>query len=521
MKKGHIHLAPTPSDIDVPPWLSVEEEGPPDDGYLLKNAVGKHRQTDTGNAKILAELAGCDLRYCPTAKGDSWMVWSGTNWVPDDLKRTHLLAKMVAKVRWIESEQAWEDWRAAKDGIATDADPKELEKAAKKADAWAARSEMSIGVRGTVDMALSEPDMGVLADKWDADPWLFNAQNAAVNLVDGVGRPHRREDYATKVGGAARVFGADCPKWKAFLDSVFDGKKDIISYVQRWCGYCLTGSTKEHIMLILWGGGSNGKSTFVETIRHVMGSYAVMTRAETLMAKQNQGIPNDIAALASARLVTASETDRGKHLAEGTVKEITGGDTVTARFLNKEFFSFKPMFKLMLTTNNKPTIRGTDNGIWRRIHLLPFTVRFEGDAKDPMLGDKLKEEAAGILEWMIEGCEKWQLHGLLPPEAVTAATETYKKEQDTLAEFIETCCELKTGDGDTKADVYKAYVKWAEDAGEHPMKQRTLTTALEERGWLESKNRAEGRRWDRWKLKIGALPVAQAKPDYRRPYYNN
>lgn len=514
-----LYVAPPPDDSDIPPYLLDQEEGPPEDGYLLKQAVGKHRMTDTGNGKILAELAGCDLRYCPTAKGDSWMVWDGTHWVPDDLKRAHLLAKMVAKVRWIEAEHAWEDFEAAREGIATEADPKELEAAAKKADAWAARSEMSIGVRGTVDMALSEPGMGVPSDKWDADPWLFNAKNMAVNLETLVGRPHRREDFATKAGGTERVFGAKAPLWEKFLNSVFDGKKDIISYVQRWCGYCLTGSTREHIMLILWGGGSNGKSTFVETIRYVMGSYAVMTRAETLMAKQNQGIPNDIAALAGARLVTASETDRGKHLAEGTVKEITGGDTVTARFLNKEFFSFKPLFKLMLTTNNKPTIKGTDDGIWRRIHLLPFTVSFKDKQKDPQLGQKLREEAAGILEWMLEGCELWRLHGLCPPEDVTKATDSYKKEQDTLAEFIEECCEKLTSGEIPKGDLYKAYVKWAEDNGEHPMKQRTLTTALEERGWLEAKSRKDGRKWEGWTLKAGALPEPPKQP-FRREHWN-
>ena len=520
MKKTHIHAVPPWTDDDAPPHLLEEPEGPPEEGYLLQAAVGKHRQTDTGNAKVMAELAGCDLRYCPTAKGDSWMIWQDTHWTPDDLKRTHLLAKMVAKVRWIEAEYAWSAVADAKEGLMGDADPKELEAVAKRADAWAARSEMSIGVRGTVEMALSEPDMGVPADKWDADPWLFNAKNMAINLKNGAGRPHRREDFATKVGGANRSTGAKAPLWEKFLSDVFDGKKEIISYVQRWCGYCLTGSTQEHIMLILWGGGSNGKSTFVETIRHVMGAYAVTTRAETLMAKQQTGIPNDIAALAGARLVTASETDRGKHLAEGTVKEITGGDTVTARFLNKEFFSFRPLFKLLLITNNKPTIKGTDDGIWRRIHLLPFTVSFKDSQKDPLLGEKLKAEAVGILEWMIEGCEKWQIHGLAPPETVKAATNAYKKEQDTLAEFIEECCVKDSTTATTKADVYKAYVKWAETNGEHPMKQRTLTTALEERGWIEAKSRAEGRAWDGWKLVEGALPEPP-KPPYSKYQYNN
>lgn len=507
MAHRNLHVVPPPEDSDIPPqFLESEEEGPPEEGYLLSRSVGKHRQTDTGNGKILAELAGADLRYCPTAKSDSWMIWAGTHWEPDELKKVHMLAKLVAKVRWTEAEHAWEDYHAAREGIATDVDPKELEKAAKRADAWAARSEMAIGVRGTVEMAMSEPGVGVPSEKWDADPWMFNAKNTAINLETLVGRPHRREDYATKVGGTDRVFGAQAPTWAKFLNDVFDGKKEIISYVQRWCGYCLTGSTQEHIMLILWGGGSNGKSTFVETIRHVMGKYAVMTRADTLMVKQNQGIPNDVAALAGARLVTASETDRGKHLAEGTVKEITGGDTVTARFLNKEFFSFKPLFKLMLTTNNKPVIKGTDDGIWRRIHLLPFTVSFKEGQKDPMLGEKLKAESVGILEWMLEGCEMWRLHGLRPPEVVIAATANYKKEQDTLAEFIESCCEKVTGEEVAKADLYKAYVKWAEENGEHPMRQRTLTTALEERGWLEAKSRRDGRRWDGWKLKEGTLP---------------
>jgi len=485
-----IYQLPARLDYDGPPPAELPEYEEPADLPV--------HLTDTGNARIMVQAHGQDIRFSNVAKGDGWHVWDGAKWIFDEKCQAEQWAKQVAETHWdkvIELEDQYPN------------PSKDEEKMINGYRAHAKRTECKVGIQGTLFALRSEPNIAVSADQWDADHWIMTAKNASINLKTGDIYPHKRTDYSTKQAGAAIAPSTDCPTWTKFLDEIMasatgEQRPQLVSYLQRLCGYCLTGSTKEQIFCILWGKGSNGKSTFIEVIRHVMGDYAETTRPETIMAKDRSAIPNDIAALAGARLITTAETNKGTRLNEGLVKELTGGDTISARFLNKEFFDFNPVFKLMLLTNNRPIIKGTDEGIWRRIHLIPFEAHFskENGNIDKDLKSKLIDEADAILSWMVQGTRLWLEEGLSPPKEVTAAVDAYRKESDILAEFIEEKTKKDATSSIPKADLYRTYTAWCDTNGEHPMKQRTLTTALEERGWVEAAGRASGRSWSGHKL---------------------
>jgi putative DNA primase/helicase len=261
----------------------------------------------------------------------------------------------------------------------------------------------------------------------------------------------------------------------------------VISFVKRYAGYTLTGITRERLLAILYGFGKNGKTTLVELLRDVMGDYATNTDTETLLINRYQGVGNDVAALKGARFVSAAEVEQGRRLAESKVKQLTGRDTVTARFLFGEPFNFTPEFKLWLSTNNKPVIQGTDDAIWDRIRLIPFTQRFDGERQDPKLPEKLHSELAGVLAWMVEGCMEWQEHGLGEPETVRAATDQYRAEMDTLAAFIEDRCVVREDAVAPATPLWKQYQLWCDDAGEKAGTQKVFGMRLRERGFVNDK----------------------------------
>jgi putative DNA primase/helicase len=253
--------------------------------------------------------------------------------------------------------------------------------------------------------------------------------------------------------------------------------------VRRFAGYSLTGSTRERAFAILHGTGKNGKSTLVELLRDALGDYAANTDTETVLRKRYSGVSNDVAALKGARFVSAAEVEQGRALAESKVKNLTGSDTVTARFLFAEPFDFRPEFKLWLSTNNKPVIHGTDDAIWGRIKLIPFTRRFEGAQADAELPEKLRAELPGVLVWMVRGCLEWLRDGLGEPEAVRKATGDYRTEMDSLAAFVEDECVVRPDAWCKFADLYAAYVRWCEDSNEAAEKKRQFGMRLTERGF--------------------------------------
>jgi putative DNA primase/helicase len=260
------------------------------------------------------------------------------------------------------------------------------------------------------------------------------------------------------------------------------GRTRLTAFLQRLAGYCLTGDTSEQALFIFHGGGANGKSTLVNALIEALGGYAKASDVEVILSQKQRAHPTERAALKGARLVSMSEPDRGRRIAEGLVKQLTGGEALEVRRMREDPWTFTPEFKLLLATNHKPEVRGTDYAIWRRIHLVPFDVRIGPEAQDKNLSAKLREELPGILAWAVKGCLAWQREGLNPPAEVREATEAYRAEMDVLEAFIGECC---TEEKHTKAkagDLYRAYCEWCERSGERAETQRSFGMRLTERG---------------------------------------
>jgi putative DNA primase/helicase len=324
---------------------------------------------------------------------------------------------------------------------------------------------------------------------------ILTVANGTLDLHTGALREHRRADLATKLAPVAYSPDATAPTWGAFLDRILPDH-DVQEFVRRAVGYSLTGETGEQVLFLCWGTGANGKTTFIETIMAILGDFALKTPAETLLAKRDNTIPNDVAALRGARFVAAVESEDGRRLAEVRVKELTGGDSVSARFMRAEWFTFKPVAKLWLATNHRPVVRGTDEAIWRRIRLIPFNVTIPGPERDPTLPAQLRAELPGILRWAVDGCMAWQHKGLGAPAAVLAATRSYRAEQDVLGAFIAERCLLAPERWVSSASLYAAYRNWCEDSGEHAATQRALGLALRERGFEDAREgKARSRGW--------------------------
>jgi putative DNA primase/helicase len=269
----------------------------------------------------------------------------------------------------------------------------------------------------------------------------------------------------------------------------------LIRFVQKAVGYSLTGSTDEQCLFILHGSGANGKSTFLNTISTILGDYARQTPTDTLLVKRGDGISNDVARLHGARFVSAMEVENGRRLAEAQVKQLTGGDLMAARYLYQEFFEFRPQFKLFMGVNHTPVIQGSDHGIWRRLHVVPFTVTIAKEDQDKRLVEKLHTERSGILRWAVEGCVAWQAEGLEPPRAVADATHEYRAEMDVLARFLAEECVIGPDQRVATGLLYAHFREWCDLADESPVSQRALAIALKERGFTPGRNNRE-RFWE-------------------------
>ena len=438
--------------------------------------------TDLGNAMRLVALHGEDLRYC-YAWG-KWLVWDGKRWVIDDVGQVEFLAKDT--VRNIYAEAARETSESRRREIAK----------------WALSSESRQRFSAMVALAQSEPGIPIKHDELNRNRWLINCLNGTLDLRTGELKPHDRADLITKIAPVEYRMGAPCPNWLSFLNMIFEGNQDLIAFVQRAVGYSLTGITDERCMFILWGKGKNGKSTFLETIGRMMGDYAEKTTAETLLTTRQTNIPNDIARLQGARFVRASESEHGRYLAEARIKEMTGQDMIAARFLFSEWFSFIPEFKIWLGTNHKPVIRGTDEAIWDRIKLIPFTVRIDNPKPRREIDAMFSEELAGIFSWAVEGCMEWQDHGLGVTEEVRKATAEYRYEMDNIGRFIEECCEVGEYFRTPSSELYEAYKAWAEDVGVEVLSSQSFGRRLTELGFEAQRNTTGQKKWMRQGIRI-------------------
>jgi P4 family phage/plasmid primase-like protien len=442
---------------------------------VLAAAVRRYHLTDYGNAERLVAQHRDDIRYSYVA--DSWYVWSGSHWTDESRALIKRRAKETVRRIYREVELA-----------ASDDEATAIVK-------HASRSEAAERLNALVALAQSEPGIPVAPTEFDTDPFLLNVANGTIDLRTGELRPHRRTDLISKVIPLAYDPDARCPRWEQFIAEITANRPALGGFIQRAIGYCLTGDTRERAFFVGYGHAKAGKTTFYETIAAMLGPYAAHTAVQTLLTKRDQDRPaNELAALRGTRFVSASEPAEGARLDVALVKALAGQDPITARFLFKEFFTYRPAFKVWLLTNHKPIIRETHQAIWDRVKLIPFDVRFYGpddpdaptDAprQDPALAEVLRGELPGILNWAIAGCLLWQRDGLGVPEEVRAATAAYRTEMDILGAFLVDRCVVAEGARATAATLYAAYASWCETSGEDKKSKIDVGKALAERGFV-------------------------------------
>lgn len=346
----------------------------------------------------------------------------------------------------------------------------------------ALRSESSAGVSNMQRLAKALEAVAIRADVLDPDPWLLTVLNGTLDLHTGKLLPHDPEHLITKLAPVVYDANAQSELWEAFIRDVTSGDDELAAYLQAAAGYTLTGRTSEHAVFFIYGPSATGKTRFTSALKDMLGDYAIQTAFETFLAKRyGGGGSNDIADLAGARLVLATEADRGRKFAEATLKQLTGGDTIRARQLYERNFEFKPMFKLWLAANDAPKVNNDDDAIFRRMNIVPFTRIVPTELRDKDLGDKLAtpELRSAILAWAVRGCSAWQSDGLRVPKVVSEATTQYRDEQDPLQFFLDEWCELTPGYSISKAQLWQAYVEWAKaDSLRFPLTRREFTTRI-------------------------------------------
>jgi putative DNA primase/helicase len=401
-----------------------------------------------------------ELRFDHAA--GSWFRFDGNLWRREETKLAHHYARQLATSM-------------------ADDDPKA--KPLRKVNVWEA---IERGARTARELAI--------AGGWDPDPWLLGTPRGTVDLRTGVLRPGDPADHIARLTAAAPVPlerfdpSRDCPRWLDFLDEALGGDADAIRFFRMWCGYGLTGETKEHALVFVYGRGGSGKSTAINTMADILGEYSITVDTSTLTAQKHEAHKQEIARLDGARLAWASETEKGRAWAENRIKSLTGGDKITANFMRQNSFEFTPQLKLTIVGNNAPTLTSVDEAVKRRFIILPFD--HPPEKKDADLPAKLKAEWPGILSWMIEGCLDWQAHGLFRPEVARRATEAYFAEQDIFAQWIEECCETGEHIADTTANLWESWNSYALEIGEHPgNRKRSFPETLSQRGFEAIKNR--------------------------------
>lgn len=402
--------------------------------------------TEHGLAKAFIRQYSQDWRYC--AGWGKWLSWKSARWCPDErLYISHLVREVCS---------------AASD----------------KATARPLMAKLASGSTfAAVERILrTDPTLASAADEWDADVWLLNTPGGVVDLRTGLLREHRRRDHFTKITVATPQ--GDSPAWQAFLQDISGSDTQLISYLQRMVGYCLTGVTHEHALFFLFGTGANGKSVFLNVLSTILGDYAAHAPMDAFMETRSERHPTELAGLRGARFVSSLETEQGRRWNESKIKSITGGDKISARFMRQDFFEYTPQFKLLIAGNHKPSIRNVDEAMRRRLHLIPFTVTIPSEKRDKQLTAKLLEERNGILAWAIEGCLAWQRDGFHLPAQVVTATEEYFEGEDALGRWLEERCIIATSHRTKVSALFADWREWAENAGEYVGSVRRFSDLL-------------------------------------------
>jgi putative DNA primase/helicase len=404
--------------------------------------------TEDGVALAFLNRFRDQLRYCHHT--GAWYQWKGGIWRREETKLAFSWARQVCRE------------------VARTADAEDRLKATLARAATAAAVER---------FAQSDRAFAVTSKIWDRDLWLLGTPGGTVNLRTGERRLAQQGDFITKATAVVPGLQTECPTWLAFLEQATAGDAALVRFLQQWCGYCLTGSTREHALLFIYGPGGNGKSVFLNTVAAILGDYCQTAPMDTFTASLGDRHPTDLAMLRGARLVTATETEEGRTWAEARIKQMTGGDPVTARFMRQDFFTFTPQFALTIAGNHKPTLKNVDDAARRRFNIVPFL--HTPAQPDRQLEDKLREEWPGILGWMIDGCSDWQGNGLVRPRVVTEATEEYFEAQDTIGRWLAERCILAPHLEEKPGGLVSDCRTWAVENGEAPPTPSQFRSALE------------------------------------------
>lgn len=382
-----------------------------------------------------ARLFSDQLRYC---SGRGWMRLDGGVWRTDDRLLHFTLARRLL--------------RNASEGLDE-----------KKADAISSART----VNAVAHLARSDERIIVTPDMWDADAGVLNTPLGVVDLSTGDVRRMTSSDHVSKITNAAPQ-KVPTPTWSRFLNEVFLGDSEVVHFVQLLLGYCLTGYTREQKLFFLRGSGANGKSTLMDVVEWIFGDYARKLPSDALMQSKQTRHPTELAQLAGVRLASSSELEDSQYWAEARIKELTGDETLTARFMHRDFFTFRQSQKHIVCGNYRPRLKGGDYAMQRRMVLIPFDATFQGAACDPDLPNKLRAEAGGILHWMIQGAVEWHNTGLVIPVRISTASKAYMDEMDDIAQWVEDCCDLGPTIQESTSVLYASFRHWKRDRNEHP-----------------------------------------------------
>lgn len=436
--------------------------GSPGKGEDKGDAASLEVITQDDVAEIFVARHKGELLYCHST--GAWFQWQETHWQKDELHRAFRFVRNLGHELTVGGG---------------DRDIREVRKVA--------------FARGVERFAQCAPALAVTITAWDQDPWLLGTPGGTVDLKTGTLRPSIPAEGITKLTAVAPAETADCPTWLQFLKDVTQGDPGYVRFLQQWCGYCLTGDTTEQALCFAYGGGGNGKGVLIHVLAGIMKDYARNAAMETFTASKHDRHPTEIAALRGARLVTASETEQGRPWAESRIKQLTGGDVMTARFMRQDEFEFMPVLKLLIIGNNKPGLSSVDDAARRRFNLLPFL--FKPAVPDPRLEEKLRAEWPAILRWMIEGCLDWQVNRLVRPEVVKDATDEYFTAQDTFSQWLEERCIVEHGNPYRKATTQELFASWSNYAklnNEVAGTQTSFGDRMDKAGFAKNKNVPNG-----------------------------
>lgn len=430
----------------------------------------QYDNTQDGMAQVFADTHAGQARYCHTT-GRWHLVDEAGIWRPDDRKLAFSWVRHIGR-------------NLGFDGKASTAS-------------------------GAEKFAQSDPRLANTHADWNPDPFLLGTTRGVVDLRTGRMRPAKPSDMITRSTSVAPKRG-ECPLWLSFLEDATGGDKAYQRFLKQVAGYSATGDAREHALFFLHGGGGNGKSVFINVLTGILGDYARTAAMETFMASRTDSHPTDLAMLAGARLVTASETEEGRAWAEARIKRLTGGDPIAARFMRQDFFEYLPEFKLLIIGNRKPALRSVDDAIRRRFNLCPFVHKPQNP--DPLLGQKLKAEYPQILAWMIDGCLDWLEYGLVRPKVVLDATAEYFAEEDVFTQWLEECCARHVTFTEKPALIFGSWRHWCESRGLRFGTDKTFGDSMRRAGFEKRRPpRANGvRPAEQW---YGVMLTAEARAD--------